>query len=254
MLTEFDWSGWPEGYGRVLLDQADSTMAEAARRAPDLAGPCWVLARRQTAGRGRRGRPWRDGHGSFAATLVLPRPGTPEQAALRSFVAALALYDTLANVVPPAQLALKWPNDVLLGGGKVAGILLESAGKGGAVDWLSIGIGINLTQAPTMAELEPGAVPPTCVAEHSQARLPVEGVLHELASAFALHEDRFTAYGFGPIRQLWLQRAARLGEAITVRTGAQTLKGVFEGLDEAGNLILASDSGRRAIAAAEVFF
>ena len=127
-----------------MLDAVDSTNAEAARLAPTLLKPTWIMARRQTAARGRRGRPWEMPPGNFAATLVMRPGGHPTWAALRSFVAANAVYATLDMYARDASLALKWPNDVLLSGGKVAGILLESTGKGKTVDWLSIGIGVNL--------------------------------------------------------------------------------------------------------------
>ncbi|KAJ55549.1 biotin--acetyl-CoA-carboxylase ligase [Actibacterium mucosum KCTC 23349] len=249
-----DWAGWPDTYDRVLLDEVDSTMAEAARRAPTLTTPTWILARSQTAGRGRRGRAWRNPWGNFAATLIYRPDGPPDQVALRSFVAALALYDALSKVVPPAKLSLKWPNDVLLGGGKVAGILLESTGVAGQVNWLSIGIGINLTQAPSMAEVEPGAVPPVAVAEFTTARLRPEGVLFELAVAFDALERSFATYGFEPIRNRWLAHAAKLGETITARVGSDNIVGVFDTVDAAGNLVLRTPRGPKAIAAAEVFF
>ncbi|WP_287012509.1 biotin--[acetyl-CoA-carboxylase] ligase [Actibacterium sp.] len=254
MSTDIDWTGWPDGYDRIILDEVDSTMAEAARRAPSLAGPTWILARRQTAARGRRGRAWANPEGNFAATLVMQPNGPADQAALRSFVASLALYDTLRKVVDARQLALKWPNDVLLAGGKVAGILLEAQGAGGAADRLSIGIGINLISAPAPAEVEPGAVPPVALADYSQAKLPAQGVLFELACAFAEWETRFGQFGFDPVRRMWLSKAARLGEVITACTGREDVTGTFETVDEAGNLILKTAQGRRAIAAADIYF
>ena len=136
---------WPEGYGRRVLDEVDSTLNEAARIAPTLAGPEWLLALRQTAARGRRGRAWSNPEGNFSATLALRLEGAPHQAALRSFVAALALFDACVAVTGrPDGFSLKWPNDVLLNGGKLAGILLESAGAAGSVMPLFIGIGVNL--------------------------------------------------------------------------------------------------------------
>ncbi|MEC8039505.1 MAG: biotin--[acetyl-CoA-carboxylase] ligase, partial [Pseudomonadota bacterium] len=115
---------WPDGYGKRVLASIDSTNAEAARIADHLAGPEWILALEQTAGRGRRGRAWVNPVGNFAATLVLHPTEPPEVVALRSFVASLALYDAFVAVTGrPQGLSLKWPNDVLLNGGKVAGIL-----------------------------------------------------------------------------------------------------------------------------------
>jgi len=152
---------WPENYGRRVLIEVDSTLSEAARIAPGLRGPEWILAHHQTAGRGRRGRVWANPVGNFSATLVLPQPGTPDRAALRSFVAALALYDTCVAVSGRSDgFALKWPNDVLLNGGKLAGILLESAGAGTAMSYLAIGIGVNLVAAPGGDTVEARGVAP----------------------------------------------------------------------------------------------
>lgn len=227
-------------------------MSEAARRASDVLRPTWILAHHQTAGRGRRGRAWENPKGNFAATLILRPKGDPQQIALRSFVAALALYDCMATVVDPAKLSLKWPNDVLLSGGKVAGILLEAMGQG--ADVLSIGIGINLSSAPSPNQLEERAVAPVALADHTGAKLPAEGVLFELASAYARWEDRFNTYGFEPIRTAWLQQAARLGQPITARTARDEITGTFDTVDEGGNLVLRTPKGRVAIAAADVFF
>ncbi|HEX9857902.1 MAG TPA: biotin--[acetyl-CoA-carboxylase] ligase, partial [Paracoccaceae bacterium] len=122
---------WPEGVGRHILGTVDSTNAFAARLAPGLTGPAWVLAGEQTAGRGRRGRAWSSPRGNFHASLVMQPTEPPEVVALRSFAAALALRDTCVALTGlPQAFALKWPNDVLLNGGKLAGILLESAGQG----------------------------------------------------------------------------------------------------------------------------
>ena len=152
---------WPEGYGRRVLGSVDSTNAEAARRAPELSGPEWILALEQTAARGRRGRAWANPPGNFAATLVMRPTESPDRVALRSFVAALALHDALVAATGRAQgLALKWPNDVLLNGGKLAGILLESAGRGSALSHFAIGVGVNLADAPAAGALEPGAARP----------------------------------------------------------------------------------------------
>ena len=243
---------WPAGVARVVLDEVDSTMADAARRAPGLAGPAWILARRQTAARGRRGRPWVNPEGNFAATLVFRPTGDAASAARQSFVAALALADVLAALAPAAEVALKWPNDVLVAGRKVSGILLESAGAGRALDHLAIGIGVNLAHAPPTEALDPGALPAIALAEVTGTVLPPEAFLDRLAPAVARWQAVHEAEGFAPIRAAWLARAARLGETITARTGRETLTGRFEGLDDTGALVLATPEGTRAIPAADI--
>lgn len=248
-------SAWPDSYGLHVLDTVDSTLNEAARIAPGLSGPLWIMARRQTAGRGRRGRVWRDPAGNLAATLVLRPDDGPETAALRSFVAALALFDACVAVTGrSAGLALKWPNDVLLNGGKLAGILLESAGSGGRLDHLAIGIGVNLAEAPESAGLEPRALRPVSLLSETGAQVTPEDFLTELAAAYATHEATLRSQGFAPIRALWLDRAARLGEVLTARTGTTETTGRFETVDATGNLVLLTQRGRVAIPAADVYF
>lgn len=240
---------WPDGVGRIVLPEVDSTLTHAARIAPELAGPTWILALKQTAGRGRRGRDWVDPVGNFAATLVMRPIGGPDQAALRSFITSLALFDAIVAVTGRSTgLSLKWPNDVLLNGGKLAGILLESAGTGA----LSIGIGVNLLNVPDVVET--GAVPPVSLMSATGANVTPEAFLDALAPAFSRYEAQFTTYGFDPIRTAWLARAARLGEVITARTGTSEYVGTFETLDETGALILKTSQGRQAISAGEVYF
>ncbi len=243
---------WPEGVGRIVLPEIDSTNAEAARLAPSLSGPAWIMALRQTKGRGRRGREWRDPEGNFAATYVTRPGGPPDQVALRSFVAALALHEALVTVTGRAEpFALKWPNDVLLNGGKLAGILLESIGFGAQVGSLAIGIGVNLRMAPAT---EGGAVKPVSLMGETGTNITPEEFLDILAPAFARWEAQLATYGFAPIRTAWLDRAARLGQAITARTVTESYTGTFEGIDASGALQLRDAQGLRAIPAADVYF
>ena len=248
-------SAWPDGYGLRILETVDSTLNEAARIAPALQGPEWILARYQTAARGRRGRPWSNPRGNLTATLVMRPGGAPEQAALRSFVAALALHDTCVAVTGRAEgLALKWPNDVMLNGGKLAGILLESAGQGGGVSYLAIGIGVNLAEAPPADSVVPGALRPACLLAETGAAVTPDEFLGHLATAYAARETQFTTYGFAPIREAWLARAARLGERIVARTVKSETSGIFRTVDATGNLVLETSKGPAVISAAEVFF
>ncbi|MEQ6203681.1 biotin--[acetyl-CoA-carboxylase] ligase [Sulfitobacter sp. HNIBRBA2951] len=241
---------WPQGYGRHVFDSIDSTLSEAARMAPTLRGSAWILAQEQTAARGRRGRSWSTPRGNFAGTLITPRTGSPANAALRSFVASLALHDAFVALTgKPEAFALKWPNDVLLNGGKVAGILLETHG-----DHLVIGIGVNLAHAPDPAQLEARALAPVSVVGETGVQIAPEAFLDALAAAYARYETQFTTYGFAPIRSAWLSHAARIGEVVTARTMRDETVGVFEDVDADGNLILSTPKGRVAITAADVYF
>lgn len=245
--------GWPEGYGRRILDQTGSTMDDARAMArAGVPGPVWIMARLQTGGRGRRGNAWKDPGGNFAGTLMLRPRTTAKEAAQLSFVSALAVADVVGRFAPAAQVALKWPNDVLVEGGKISGILLESEGQGPVPDWVSVGIGINLASRP------PGdpaaAFPPVAFAELGVPVPRPEEVLDVLAESFARWLERYRAEGFQPLRDAFLARAARLGQPIVARLPRETIEGVFADLDEDGRLVLDTPQGARRIAAADVFF
>ena len=238
-----------------MLDEIDSTIDEAARLAPGLDAPEWILARFQTGGRGRRGRPWVSPRGNFHATLVMHPAGGPALAALRSFTAALALREALVALTGlPNAFTLKWPNDPLLNGGKVSGILLESLGRGAGVDHLAVGIGVNLIAAPDPANLDPDALRPVSVLGETGQRLAPETLLDHLAPAFAAWEQVLQAQGFAPIRDEWLSHAARLGEPIRARLADKTYHGIFETLDTTGALVLNTTDGRLTLPAADIFF
>ena len=250
-------TSWPAGVGREILGELDSTNAEALRRAAaGAAGPAWICALRQTAARGRRGRSWAMGQGNFAASLLMRPPAMGGVAwAQRSFVAALGLLDALVAVTGrPELFALKWPNDVLLGGAKVAGILLETGGPAGRPPALVIGIGVNLATAPEPGELEAGAVAPASLRGATGIAVAPEDFLDLLAPAVDAWEERLSDEGFAPIRAAWLARATRIGEEITARLPGRALTGRFETIDGTGALVLATDAGRMVLPAAEIHF
>lgn len=246
--------GWPPGYALAVLDEVDSTNEEARRRAEaGVAGPLWIRADRQSAGRGRRGRTWVSGQGNLMCTLMI-RPGGPTSDAARlSYAAALAVRELFATYAPETDICLKWPNDVMIEGGKAAGILLESsAGEGGRVDWLALGFGVNLAQAPDGL---PAKV--TALARHlpRETCLPTpEEALNVLAPAFHRWHER-ARLDFETVRRAWLTRAQGLGEEVRVERAGHTLTGRFEGIDAEGALVLVSAQGtRHTVTAGEVFF
>ncbi|WP_099823777.1 biotin--[acetyl-CoA-carboxylase] ligase [Oceaniglobus indicus] len=252
MSTETGASAvWPEGYELLILDEIDSTNAHAARIAHELDRPTWIMAHRQTAGRGRRRRDWNGGAGNLAATLVMRPGGVAGWAALRTFLAANALFEALAMSVDRTRLAKKWPNDVLLDNGKVAGILLESASSGGQIDWLAIGFGVNLSQAPDFPDAD---FPPVSLAGQGGQSIDPASFLTRLAGFYATEEMLLEQMGFDHLREKWLRHAARLGEVITARIGAHEVSGRFVTVDDAGHLVLDTDEGRTTISAADVFF
>ena len=246
---------WPEGVAAHVLATTDSTNAHALREAPNTRGPAWFLGLEQTAGRGRRARAWVSPQGNFHATLLLYPKETPDLVALRSFAAALSLRDAFVALTGLSDaFTLKWPNDVLLNGSKVAGILLEATSAGAGVQALAIGVGVNLIAHPDQAQMEDGALPAVSLLSETGLRITPQAFLAALAPAYARWEAVFTAQGFAPLRDAWLAHAAKLGETIRARTGKDTYTGVFDTIDASGNLILMTATGRRTIPAAEVFF
>jgi len=239
---------------RHVLATVDSTNAEAARLAPTLTGPAWILAGQQTAGRGRRARAWSSSPGNFHATLVLRPEGPPAKAALHSFAASLALRDALVALTGiDAAFRLKWPNDVLLEGRKLAGILLESASHGPGLTHLAIGFGVNLIAVPDQSLLDPDALLPVCLLHETGLHIAPELLLDHLAPAFARRAAQL-ADGFDLTRTDWLTHASHLGQPIRARTAQHTRHGLFETVDPTGALILRTPDGPIAISAAEVFF
>lgn len=233
-----------------VFEALDSTNEEARRRAlAGEPGPLWILARVQSAGRGRRGRPWTSASGNLFCTGLYRIEAGPARAAQLSFAAALAAGDLAASVIDPALVRLKWPNDLLIGGRKAAGILLESGAHPHGGLWLAVGIGINLAAHPHDSER-----PATDFTVHG-AHLAPDAALEVLASRFEHWRQRWAADGFAPLRDAWLARAHGLGEACTARLNGETVEGVFADLAEDGSLRLdLKDGARRLISAGDVFF
>jgi BirA family biotin operon repressor/biotin-[acetyl-CoA-carboxylase] ligase len=233
-------------------DELDSTNAEARRRGEaGEAGPVWITARRQTAGRGRRGRSWSTGEGNLAASLLMSLDLPPAQAAQVSFVAALAAADLADACLGSGAGALKWPNDLLVFGRKAAGILVESGAHAGGGLWLAVGVGVNLASAPTYVDR-----PATAFAEHMSGPPPSPAdALVVLAQGFERWRAIWNGQGFAPIAEAWSERAHGLGQPCEARLSDRTLKGVAEGLDPDGALRLRLEDGALArITAGDVYF
>lgn len=279
------------GYRLIARDAVGSTMAEArcALHAGE-PGKLWIVAREQTAGRGRHGRHWGSPPGNLYASLLLTNPCDPALAPQLGFVAGLALHDAAARLLPapacggqgpgeegssgqddavppppahppiaspsPPQavervhpgLALKWPNDLLIGRAKTAGLLLEGESRAGRLD-LIIGFGVNIASCPDDTPY------PAAFLKQIEARASVEAMLAGLADAWVA---RFATWsrpgGFGPIRDAWLERAAFLGETITLRLPEGVVAGRFAGIDRSGRLELDTLGGRRIIDAGDLYF
>ncbi len=242
----------PGFFDLIPFARIDSTNEEARRRA--LAGAregtlVWSLE--QTAGRGRRGRAWHSPPGNLYMSLLL-RPACPLEAAAQwSFVAAVAVGEALDAMLPAGPaIRFKWPNDVLIDGAKVSGILMEAAGGATGVEWVVVGIGVNVLCAPADAPY-----PATSLLRAGAAPAEVAAVLERVAAALLAWRERWLRQGFGPVRAQWLRFARGLGEEVEVRLPQGTLTGRFCALDEAGALALALPDGTtRRVTAGEVFF
>lgn len=278
-----------EGHRLHSHDRLDSTNSEALRLARGgEAGPLWVTTQRQEAGRGRRGNAWTSPEGNLAASLLLPVAGVaPEMVATLGFVAGVALVDAIRDAcrLNPSPLArgggrddtvdeplspqagrgdallpqgiaawasaihLKWPNDVLADGRKLAGILLEAETLPGGRRAVVIGFGVNVAAAPDGLPYPAAALSAFSAAD---APMLLEFLSERFVEAVRIWNK---GRGFSNIRRRWLERAAGVGAPVSVRMAEATLTGIFETIDEGGRLvILAPDGTRRTVTAGEVHF
>jgi len=231
----------------ITHDTIGSTNAEALRVAREgERGPLWIVAKTQTAGRGRRGRTWVSEPGNLYASLLLTDPAPPERCPELSFVAALALHDAIGGRIPglAARLVLKWPNDLLIDRNKFAGILVE-----GEATAVAIGIGVNCVHHPDRTE-----TPATDLAS-AGVRTSPDSLFAPLSGAMAPRLAQWDrGAGFAAIRADWLARATGVGKPIRVKTGEAELSGQFDGIDETGRLVLRlTDGTMQAVAAGDVF-
>jgi BirA family transcriptional regulator, biotin operon repressor / biotin---[acetyl-CoA-carboxylase] ligase len=238
----------PEPYRLEFRDTIGSTNEEARRLArAGAADGTVVWALQQTAGRGRRGRRWTSPTGNLYASLILRPVRHSERASQLGFAAALAIGDALGEVVPGiAALACKWPNDVLLAGRKLAGILLES--ESGEPAFLIVGIGVNLASAPLDAEF-----PAISIAD---AGYPPPGpgiVLAAFIRHFSIWARCWREQGFAPLREAWLARAIGVGGSICVQLDLATLYGKFVDIDDEGTMLLETECGLCRVLAGDVF-
>lgn len=237
------------GVRHEKFETLGSTNAEALARArAGERGPLWISAVRQTAGRGRRGNVWDSPAGNLYASLLLSDPSTPALAPQLSFVTGVALYDAVARFVEQKlPLSLKWPNDLLLNGQKIAGLLVEAESAQGFT--VAIGIGVNCQRHPI------GASYPTTDLRANGVDVEPPQLLQALAAAMTRRLEQWQrGKGFALIRTDWLDRAAGLGKLIKVRLPERQLDGIFNGIDDEGQLLLATSAGRtEIIRAGDVF-
>jgi BirA family biotin operon repressor/biotin-[acetyl-CoA-carboxylase] ligase len=248
------------GYRLAAFDQIGSTNAEAMSRARDgERGPTWFVTSEQTAGRGRRHRPWIAPRGNLASSILEIIDGSPSVAATLGFAAGLALNAALQKVSVEAALrsagseqmrfSLKWPNDVLAGQAKLAGILLEAEAVGDQLA-VVVGIGTNVIAAP-----EGTPTPATSLAALG-IHVGAEELFAKLSDAWVEFRGLWdNGRGFGEIRRRWLERATGLGQPVAVHSGGRAVEGIFDGIDETGCMIIRTSAGGRIpISAGDVYF
>lgn len=249
------------GYGLAVFDRIGSTNVEALVRArAGETGPIWLVAAEQTAGRGRRQRSWISPRGNLACSVLEVIDASPAVAATLSFAAGLALEAALRTVSLEARMRspgsenvtfhLKWPNDVLAGGGKLAGVLLEAETVAQGRLAVVVGTGANVAAAPE------GMPYPAISLRDIGIDIGAEDLFRALTEAWAEFRAIWDqGRGFGEIRRLWLERAAGVGQHVSIRSDSSTISGLFDTIDKDGCLIVVTSDGRRvAVSAGDVYF
>ncbi len=222
---------WPDGVGLLRYGVLDSTNAEAIRLAQTgECGPLWIMAARQTAGRGRLGRVWISQPGNLFATLLIG--AETSRSAQTGFLAGIAAVDVIRTYVSAERVRLKWPNDILIDGRKCAGVLVERAHNRA----VAVGIGMDLVHAP--AEIDAVSLLSACGAAPEPDDVLI-GLANHMQGWLTLWQDA----GFAPVREAWLKRAAGAGEFIRARTPQRTIEGMFQAIDQDGALLLRDSGG-----------
>jgi BirA family biotin operon repressor/biotin-[acetyl-CoA-carboxylase] ligase len=239
----------------VVHDTIDSTNDEAKRLVlAGERGPLWIVARRQSLGRGRLGRSWESSPGNLHATFIADDVASARDAPQLGFVAGIGTIEALRNATGVTdRFSLKWPNDVLLDGAKLAGVLLEAVVPpvGGCADVNAIiGVGVNCATAPDNLPY-----PAVALAALPENAISAAELFSHLSDAMAEAIDLWDrGAGFHLVRAKWLSRAAGLGRNVRVALAQEAIEGRFETIDATGRLILATEGGERLIEAGDVFF
>jgi BirA family biotin operon repressor/biotin-[acetyl-CoA-carboxylase] ligase len=236
------------------FENIPSTSDLAKKRAEDGA-PSWtaIVASSQSAGRGQHQRHWVSPPGNLYCSVILRPETSPAESAELSFVSALAASDVLSELLPESDVRLKWPNDVLISGKKIAGLLLEAgpAEPNGLVPWIVIGLGLNISSYPEDIEY-----PVTSIHAERKGSYPSPAtLLSEYLDALSLRLAEWREAGFSAIRTAWLIRAYGLGDTATVHHADGDIRGIFIDIDENGGFILEMEEGkRRTITGGAIYF
>jgi BirA family biotin operon repressor/biotin-[acetyl-CoA-carboxylase] ligase len=236
------------GFSLVTLETVDSTNRLALDLAEQAgANKTWVLAETQRAGRGRHGRDWVSPPGNFYGSLLLVSPCPVEDSPKLGFVAGVAVAEVLKKLAPGHNVCLKWPNDILVGGRKLAGILLEGRIISKSRQAIAIGIGINVRVAPLAAGAAVSLAELGVTADRREIFRQLSNVMTRWIATFAKGQ------GFYAVRQAWADHGLKPGTAISVKLPSGEKQGRFAGIDERGRLILSGPEGQTTIEAGDVF-
>jgi BirA family biotin operon repressor/biotin-[acetyl-CoA-carboxylase] ligase len=237
----------PDDCHLISLDSVGSTNEKAKSLAQSGAEAGTVVwSREQTEGKGRHGRTWSSPRGNLYLSIIQRPDCRPADAPQMGFVTGVALADAIAQL-SDVPVALKWPNDLMINGKKASGILLESAADAkGRLDWLVIGVGVNV-------ESFPSDLPDVTSLREAGATITVEGLLSVFLERLFWHADEWRHTGFGPTRRRWLSFALPKGTEMRVRLPNGEVFGRFSSIDKHGSLLLDTDRGKQRIDVGDVF-
>jgi BirA family biotin operon repressor/biotin-[acetyl-CoA-carboxylase] ligase len=242
----------PTQFKIISFDSIDSTNEEAKRRikSGDISDRVLITSKVQTSGKGRYSKGWVSADGNMFATIVIRINNSLNEAALYSFVTAISEGEAIKDFInDDITVQYKWPNDVMLDGKKLSGILLETLKDSNGCNWLIIGTGVNINNQPEDIDKQV-----TSLMKYSLEAVSVESFLAKFIQHFQTQEKLWKNEGFAFIRSAWLESAYRLGDEITVNLKNKVLKGKFEGISHSGELEVLVDGEKLLICGGEVFF
>jgi BirA family transcriptional regulator, biotin operon repressor / biotin---[acetyl-CoA-carboxylase] ligase len=243
---------WYKYYNILIFDSIDSTNEEAKRIAKsDFNGEFFIWGKSQTNGRGRSKKEWLSPPGNLCLSLLLTPKIDITKISQIPFLVAVALGETIASLkcTKSINIEYKWPNDILINDKKAAGILIETSMVNTHIEWLVIGIGVNIRSAPEISNYKT-----TCLADEGIDISTLDFFIHNFMQNFQKYYYYLTSQGFIAIKELWLNRAKSLGKTIIANSNQNRVVGIFDGIDDYGNLQLIIASGEKIkISSGEVF-
>jgi BirA family biotin operon repressor/biotin-[acetyl-CoA-carboxylase] ligase len=242
---------FPDGYNLIKHDKIDSTNEEAKRliKSNSVHHGLVITAEEQSSGHGRYGRVWESPKGNLYTSVILKLEGDLQTISQVSFVAAVAVGQVLAEILPDSEIQYKWPNDILAGQKKICGILLESVGGNYDYGWFVVGIGINVENCPHKMPF-----PATYMKRLNESCISAAELLPKIITSLDNQLNMWQNKGFSPIRKAWLAKAYKLKEEIQVNLHGERVEAIFKGINSEGELEISIDGKKLLINSGEVFF